>query len=111
MYASAQEIFRYFDAFKTRHGLQQYCFLRHQVVGATWDDRKGAWDVRVTNLATGETILDQCDILINAGGILNHWQMPNIPGISSFRGSVLHSAAWDEQIQLAGKHVGLIGNG
>ncbi|KAJ9615416.1 hypothetical protein H2200_001491 [Cladophialophora chaetospira] len=111
VYASAQEIFQYFDAFKTKYGLQRYCSLRHEVIGATWSNQNGAWDVTVKNLATQETFSDQCDVLISASGILNHWRMPEIPGISSFRGPIVHSAAWNDQIQLSGKDVGLIGNG
>ncbi|KAL1953791.1 hypothetical protein VTO42DRAFT_2252 [Malbranchea cinnamomea] len=36
-------------------------------------DRDG-WDVNVRVLETGQDMTDWCDILINAGGISNHWR-------------------------------------
>lgn len=51
------------------------------------------------------------EILVNAGGILNNLQMPNIEGLEDFAGSILHTAAWDSSINLAGKTVALIGSG
>ena len=50
-------------------------------------------------------------VLINAGGILNAWRYPPIPGINKFQGVLVHSAAWPETLDLKGKVVGLIGNG
>ena len=52
-----------------------------------------------------------CDIFISATGILNAWQWPKIPGLSDFKGPLLHSARWDDSVDLKGKVVGLIGNG
>ncbi|PGH08799.1 hypothetical protein AJ80_07756 [Polytolypa hystricis UAMH7299] len=60
----------------------------------------------------GETIKTaSAHVLINAGGILNAWRYPAIPGIESYKGSLVHSAAWPEDLDLSGKVVGLIGNG
>jgi cation diffusion facilitator CzcD-associated flavoprotein CzcO len=54
---------------------------------------------------------DHCDILVNASGILNNWQWPAIPGIDKYKGTLLHTANWDDNIDLTGRNVGLIGNG
>lgn len=59
----------------------------------------------------GEVVKDYCDILVNASGILNNWQWPAIKGLDRYKGKLLHTANWDEDVQLEGKHVGLIGNG
>lgn len=85
--------------------------MRHQVLGATWDVQKNGYDVRVRDLQTNQETVDFCDILINAGGILNSWRWPAIPGLGRYRGQLVHTANWDESIVLEGKHVGLIGNG
>ena len=34
-----------------------------------------------------------------------------IPGLHDFKGKLVHSAAWDESLDLTDKHVGLIGHG
>ncbi|KAL4951856.1 hypothetical protein BDW69DRAFT_201141 [Aspergillus filifer] len=110
-YASSKEIFNYFDTFSRKYGLRQYCRMRHQVVGAVWNSAKGGYDVQIQDLASEQEWTDSCDILINAGGILNSWRWPAIPGLERYKGTLVHTANWDESISLAGKHVGLIGNG
>lgn len=67
--------------------------------------------MKVKDLDNNTEITDHCDILINAGGILNNWRWPAIPGIENYRGTLLHTARWDDNVKLEGKHVGLIGNG
>ena len=111
VYPTAAETRRYFQDFRTRHGLGKYCRLRHQVVGARWSDEATRWEVQVEDLGSGEVLRDSCDILINACGYLNTWDWPEIPGLAGFKGPLLHSAKWDSQIDLTDKCVGLIGNG
>lgn len=65
----------------------------------------------IQDLASGQNFTDWCDILINAGGILNAWRWPAIPGLEKYKGKLLHTANWDRSVDLTGKHVGLIGNG
>ena len=94
-----------------QHDLAKYCKTGHKVIGATWDDDQGIWQVQVEDLALGRIAEYECDILINASGILNHWRWPAISGLESYKGILVHSANWDEKLDLTGKHVGLIGNG
>lgn len=78
-------------------------------MGAKWDG--DSWNVSIKDLTTGETTTDTCDILVNAGGALNNWKWPDIPGLDKYKGTLLHTANWDESVDLKGKTVGLIGNG
>jgi cation diffusion facilitator CzcD-associated flavoprotein CzcO len=111
VYASSKEIFKYFDDFACKYKLKQYIKPSHQVSGAYWNHEKGGYDVKITNLEDGSEVLDYCDVLINASGILNNWRWPAIPGLDKYKGTLLHTANWDDQVNMAGKHVGLIGNG
>ncbi|KAI9811858.1 MAG: hypothetical protein M1827_005209 [Pycnora praestabilis] len=111
VYAKAGEIYKYFNDFAVKYGLHNFCKTRHQVVGAQWVEQRGGWDVQIQDLASGQIIKDSCDILVNAGGILNAWRWPAIPGLKNFKGKLLHSADWDDSVDLKGKNVGLIGNG
>ncbi|KAL3477268.1 hypothetical protein BJX99DRAFT_246243 [Aspergillus californicus] len=117
-YSGSKEIFQYFDSFAAKYSLRQYCRVKHQVVHAGWSEKpahggegKGGYNVRVQDLDSGREFVDSCDILINAGGILNSWRWPAIPGLKDFQGTLVHTANWDDGIDLRGKHVGLIGNG
>jgi cation diffusion facilitator CzcD-associated flavoprotein CzcO len=111
VYPPAEEIYEYFEGFARKYALHQYVRLRHQVVGARWDHATGGYDVEVHDLEEKITLTDRCDILINAAGILNKWKWPNIPGLRTFKGTLLHTARWDPEVSLEGKHVGIIGNG
>ncbi|OAL31709.1 integral peroxisomal membrane protein [Fonsecaea nubica] len=93
-YASSSEIYEYFKRFQFRFNLGEKTKLNHHVVDATWDDASGRWEVVIKDLSSGQITKGHCEVLINAGGIFNHW-----------------SAAWNQSLDLTGKHVGLIGNG
>ena len=81
------------------------------MVGAEWNSGRTGYDVRIKDLNSGVVFADHCDILIDASGILNAWRWPAIKGLHDFKGTLLHTADYDESIDLTGKHVGLIGNG
>lgn len=111
VYMSAAAIRRYFEDFASKYGLSKYCKTSHEVRHARWKDSEGHWQVEVCDLRTGKTASHECEILINAAGVLNKPQWPNIPGIHEFQGKLIHSAKWDEDVCLKDKRVGLIGNG
>lgn len=41
----------------------------------------------------------------------SHWKWPNINGLTTFKGDLVHTADWKDDIDLRGKKVGVIGNG
>lgn len=111
-YAGSKEIFEYFKGFSSKYGLDKFIKLCHKVIGARWNDSEAVWHVEIEDMASGEILKRTARVLINAGGILNAWRFPPIPGIKTFRGPLVHSAAWpEEELDMEGKTVGLIGNG
>jgi cation diffusion facilitator CzcD-associated flavoprotein CzcO len=50
-------------------------------------------------------------LIIRHIGLLNAWKWPAIPGLQSFKGPLLHTAAWDRSVNLDGKRIALIGVG
>ncbi|MCJ1260534.1 hypothetical protein MMC22_000395 [Lobaria immixta] len=111
IYAGSPEIRQYFTDFCTRHELQKYIELEHQVLSAVWSEDDAQWQVNVEDLRTNTRRQTTAHVLINASGILNKWKWPLIPGLHSFKGRLLHSAAWEKTVELSDKTVGLIGNG
>ena len=79
-------------------------------MGAVWNEAAKEWNVTIKK-PDGIEFEQSCDFFINAAGILNNWRWPAVSGLKSFKGPLLHSAAWDESVDLTGKRVGLIGNG
>lgn len=80
-----------------KYSADRFIKLRHEIKNCRWDDRLAKWNVTVENLATGEVIQDQSDVLISARGNLNTPSWPGIEGINTFKGEVMHSATWNEK--------------
>lgn len=54
---------------------------------------------------------ERCNVLITARGQLNNINWPAVDGLDTFKGKLMHSAAWDESYDFANKRVAVIGNG
>ena len=59
----------------------------------------------------GAEYLLQADFLVSGTGQLNQPAYPDITGLESFAGKIMHSARWDWGYSLRGKRVGIVGNG
>ena len=60
----------------------------------------------------GEEEVVHARVLISAaGGLLEPNQFPDLPGLDKFQGEVLHTARWNETIDLDGKNVVVVGSG
>ncbi|KIV81308.1 hypothetical protein PV11_03501 [Exophiala sideris] len=111
-YASGPEIQRYLVNVAKKYGVYQYCRFNRRFDGAHWDEKKGQWLVRTTNLVSGAEAHDEADVLITASGILNRWKWPDIPGWDSYKGKRVHTADWKDDIKLdENMSVALIGAG
>ncbi|CAH0023717.1 unnamed protein product [Clonostachys rhizophaga] len=110
-YSSAPEILQYFLAIAKKYDLYRFVKLSHQVVNAQWVEDDGIWRVTVKDLNSGAEIEDWCHFMISGSGILNNWKWPDIPGLHSFNGQLLHSAAWDPDVDWSGKTVAVLGSG
>lgn len=108
-YAYSQEIKQYFEDFATKYDLRDVIHLGTKVVSARWIEKKGIYEITVEK--AGKLTIDWCHILINGTGILNKWKWPSILGLHNFGGKLLHSANWDDAVQLEGKTVAIIGTG
>lgn len=110
-YSPWDEILDYFQGIAQKYELYRYIKLKHNVCEAIWNEEEGVWRVRIRILETGEVIEDHCHILINGTGILNNWKWPDIPGLHSFKGDLVHSATWSTEHNIDGKRVAVLGSG
>jgi cation diffusion facilitator CzcD-associated flavoprotein CzcO len=76
------------------------------VEGARWDEDAQLWQVA---LSDGQTLSAQ--FLITATGFLSQPRVPDIPGIDTFTGRVIHTANWDPNYSLKGRRAAVIGTG
>ncbi|CAI6255193.1 unnamed protein product [Periconia digitata] len=111
LYAPAPEIQAYLEAVAKKYSADRFIKLSHQITECRWDDAAAKWHVTVKNLVTGEIVHDSSDILISARGNLNDPAWPNIDGLDTFKGEVMHSASWNQSYDWENKRVGVIGSG
>jgi cation diffusion facilitator CzcD-associated flavoprotein CzcO len=111
-YSYAPEIWEYLKDIESENSfISKYVKLRHQIEHVEWDGNAGLWRLKILNLEKNEVIEDSAEFFINAGGILNNWKLPDIPGLKDFKGKVMHSANYDEAYDLSGKRVVVLGAG
>ncbi len=104
-FARQPEILEYMKGAATRLDLRRFARLSTEVVKARWDDECTRWRV---SLSTGEE--EVVDILISALGMFNLIKWPEIDGMDSFGGDLIHTARWPEGLSLKGKRVAVIGS-
>ncbi|OAL05033.1 FAD/NAD(P)-binding domain-containing protein [Phaeosphaeriaceae sp. SRC1lsM3a] len=108
-YATAQQIHEYMHGVAEQYDCNRFIKYKHTVKSAIWSETKGKWEVEVQ---TGtNTIHDEVDVFINAGGVLNNWKWPSITGLHDFKGKLVHSARWDQEYDFTDKRVAVIGIG
>jgi cation diffusion facilitator CzcD-associated flavoprotein CzcO len=93
MYAPGAELKRYALDVAEKYNVRRFMRFNTTVEGARWDEEAQVWRVAI---AGGETLSTQ--FLIAATGFLCQPSTPDIPGIETFAGRVLHTAQWDDDI-------------
>ncbi|MDT5073011.1 MAG: hypothetical protein QOH82_2331 [Mycobacterium sp.] len=106
LFAPGRELKRYAEHVADKYHLRKYMRFDTCVEGAQWDDDAQVWRVAI---ADGQTLSAQ--FLIAATGFLCQPRTPDIPGIDTFEGRVLHAAQWDESYTFDGRRAAIIGTG
>ena len=105
-HASQREIQAYVQTVIDRFELAPRMRYNTRIVEAIWDDRQHAYDITT---AAGERM--RFNVVISAVGLLNVPRYPDWPGLETFRGPKFHTARWEHQHDLTGKHVAVVGTG
>ncbi len=106
LFARGDEMKRYAEFVADKYDVRGYMRFGVTVSSARWDEDERHWFI---TLADGTTMSAQ--FLIAATGLLCQPCKPDIDGIESFAGDVLHTAQWNDDIALAGRRVAVIGTG
>lgn len=105
LFPAAAEIQAYCEHLADAHGLRPHLRLGEAATRAAWDAGRARWTVETARGARLEAAA-----VISALGQLNRPSRPDIPGLDTFAGPVVHSAEWDPDLDLAGRRVGVIGS-
>jgi cation diffusion facilitator CzcD-associated flavoprotein CzcO len=105
-YLDQPDVLAYLEHVVERFDLGRDIQLNTEVTGAVFDEDTDLW--RVTTGA-GETFTAR--YLVNALGLLAKSNIPDIPGLDSFAGRLVHTNAWPDDLDITGQRVGVIGTG
>ena len=106
-FAPQPETEKYLNFVADKFDLKSCIEFNTKVASAKYDEVHDFWIIKTEN---GGTYTSK--FFVPAVGILSAAVMPNIPGVSSFKGTSYHTHKWPQNdVDLAGKKVGIIGTG
>jgi cation diffusion facilitator CzcD-associated flavoprotein CzcO len=104
-YPPQPEILAYLEHCVDKYGLRPHIRLGAEVIEARFDERAGRW-----RILTADGGVVRARVLVSGTGQLNRPNIPDLPGLDSFRGRYFHSARWDHGHDLASGRVAVVGN-
>jgi len=104
-YSPQPEIHDYLRRCADRFGLRPHLRLNVEVELATWREDDQLWELDSSDGTF------TANVVVSAMGPLTEPKLPDVPGLDAFEGTVMHSARWDHDYDLAGKRVASIGTG
>ncbi|TWX36272.1 NAD(P)/FAD-dependent oxidoreductase [Frigoribacterium sp. ACAM 257] len=105
-YIDGPDILAYLEAVVDRHDLLKDIQLSTEITGMTFDEEAETWTV---TSAAGESWTAR--YVVTSLGLLAAVNVPDIPGIDTFRGTLVHTAHWPDDLSIDGKRVGVVGTG
>ena len=104
-FAGQAEILTYLQHVAHTYGLHPYLRFEHTVRAAHWQEADSHWQVE-----TSDGQLFRAPVVISGMGMFNELQWPDLPGLHDFKGTMFHSARWNEAHDLSGQRVAVIGS-
>uniref|UniRef100_A0A0E0MUJ7 indole-3-pyruvate monooxygenase n=2 Tax=Oryza TaxID=4527 RepID=A0A0E0MUJ7_ORYRU len=108
-YLPRDDFLRYLDAYASRFGVRAR--LRREVRSARYDAARARWLVDAVDLATGRAERYAARHLVAAAGENDERVVPEVPGMETFPGKVVHAADYRSAEGFKGKSVLVVGGG
>ncbi|GAA0512622.1 Baeyer-Villiger monooxygenase [Saccharopolyspora subtropica] len=104
-FAGQAEILAYLRDCARRWGVDEHVELGTELTAAEWDEQDRCW------LLTTSRGRLRAVVLVVATGPFARPNLPDIPGLDRFTGSVFHSADWDHDVDLTAQRIAVVGTG
>jgi cation diffusion facilitator CzcD-associated flavoprotein CzcO len=105
-YAKGAELREYAEELADAHDLRDRTTFGRRVEDARLDEDTDTW---LVTFADGDA--RRVRHIIDATGVLTIPKRPDIAGMDDFAGQTLHTARWDQSVDLRGRRVAIIGTG
>ncbi|XP_072955908.1 probable indole-3-pyruvate monooxygenase YUCCA10 [Typha angustifolia] len=108
-YLPKDAFIRYMDAYASRFGINPIYDMH--VESASYDEREEVWRTTARNTKTSEMSQYFGRFLVVATGENSVGYIPDIPGLDTFPGEVLHSSEYKSGLAYTGKSILVVGCG
>lgn len=81
-----------------KYNLRPFIKLEHRLTSAIYAEDTGKWNLTIQHPSENgvvERFEDSADVLFTGMGGLSRWRWPDIDGLDTFAGKLIHSANWD----------------
>ena len=106
VFAKGNELYEYANTCVDKYGIRENFRFNIDVEKAVFDEQNAIWTVYAKNRQTFTS-----SIIISATGALTDPKYPDIKGIDTFKGKIIHTAKWEKDYGLKNKNVAVIGTG
>ncbi len=108
-YPLGDEYQQYLVDLANHFGIRDRVTFGAEVTKLRWHEDRQEWEISLT--IEGEERTHFANAVVSAFGYLNDPKSPNIPGQETFKGRIVHTGQWPEDLDLTGLRVGQIGSG
>ncbi len=111
--ATADEILRYMNAVIEENDLGKHIRYSHKITSARWSSAENLWTVEGVKGEAQEPFTIRANFLWMCQGYYKHAEgyTPSWPGMSEFKGRIVHPQTWPDDLDYKGKSVLVIGSG
>ena len=111
--ATAAEILAYMGEVIEDNDLARHIRYKHKILSAHWSSADNLWTIEATRTDTGEKLVFTANFLWMCQGYYRHSQgyVPTWPAMDTFKGRLVHSETWPEDLDYKDKRVVVIGSG
>ena len=106
IYARGGELKSYAEKLVDDFELRGRLRLNTKINRAVFDEENDIWRISTTD---GASLTARH--LISATGVFTQPQPPDFDGLEDFRGELMHTARWDQEVSLTDRRVAIIGTG
>ncbi len=110
-YARQPEILAYLESVVDEFDLRRHLMLRTRVRRARWDEDARRWELQLQEANSDAVRTLVADVLVSAAGLFGASKLPDIEVLTDYRGHLMHTCAWDRDVDLTGRKVAVIGTG
>ncbi|MEE2031141.1 flavin-containing monooxygenase [Rhodococcus chondri] len=109
-YPTGPEYLTYMQGVAEKYGLYRNIEFSTSVISAEWIEEEQKWVVE-TRCQDGSVVPYTASAVVTALGMLNSPNIPDIEGMNTFEGRIVHTAEWASDLDLVDKRVVVVGTG